>query len=330
MLTGGYETAILFHGIHHLRITSVCISLSNLLICNCLFVTVNHNSPNMARIRRKIRPLQSQRRPGTERNMKPRPQAERERAKYKLHNKVALITGGDSGIGRAIAILFAQEGADIALGYLSEKSDAKETKERIEHHNRKCLLLEGDISKEPVCARLVKNTIKKFGRIDILINNAAVQYEAKSIEDIRSKQMLNTFAVNIFSMFWLTKYAVPHMQKGSSIINTSSVTAYRGSPHMMDYAATKGAIVSFTRSLSVNLIDKGIRVNGVAPGPIWTPIIPASFAPDRVSTHGSDVPMERAGEPAEVAPSYLFLACDDSSFMSGQFLHPNGGEINNT
>jgi NAD(P)-dependent dehydrogenase (short-subunit alcohol dehydrogenase family) len=280
--------------------------------------------------KRKIRPPQHQRRPGHEAKMKPQPQAERRPKEFKLLDKVVLITGGDSGIGKAVSILFAQEGADVALAYLSEKGDALETKETIELYGRTCLLLEGDISKESVCKRLVKKAVKKFGRIDILINNAAIHNESKSIEDIETDQLLKTFSVNLFSMFWITKSALPHMKKGSSIINTSSVTAYRGSPHLIDYSSTKGAIVSFTRSLSENLIKKGIRVNGVAPGPIWTPLIPSSFDASRVAKHGSDVPMKRAGEPAEVAPSYLFLACEDSSYMTGQFLHPNGGEIINT
>lgn len=278
----------------------------------------------------KIRPPQSQRRPGKESKMKPQPKAERVQKVYKLQNRVAFITGGDSGIGKAVAILFAQEGADVALSYLNEEGDAQETKEIVESYGGKCLLLKGDISRESVCNRIIKNATKKFGRIDILINNAAIHYEAKSIEDISTDQLLKTFSVNLFSMFWITKYALPYMKKGSSIINTSSVTAYRGSPNLIDYSSTKGAIVSFTRSLSENLITKGIRVNGVAPGPIWTPLIPSSFNANRVAKHGSDVPMKRAGEPAEVAPCYLFLACDDSSYMTGQFLHPNGGEIINT
>lgn len=280
--------------------------------------------------KKKIRPRQKQRRPGKESKMKPQPQTERKPKAFKLFDKVVFITGGDSGIGKAVSILFAQEGADIALAYLNEKSDALDTKEKVEEYGRKCLLLEGDISKESVCKRLVNNAVKKFGRIDVLINNAAIHYEAKSIEEIGTDQLMKTFSVNLFSMFWITRNALPHMKKGSSIINTSSVTAYRGSPHLIDYASTKGAIVSFTRSLSENLITKGIRVNGVAPGPIWTPLIPSSFNANRVAKHGSDVPMKRAGEPAEVAPSYLFLASEDSSYMTGQFLHPNGGEIINT
>lgn len=262
--------------------------------------------------------------------MKPVPQSERPERRYKLKNKIAFITGGDSGIGRAVAILFAEEGADIALSYLSEHEDAAHTKEKVEESGRRCLLLSGDIGSEAVCKRILKSAIKKFGRIDILVNNAAIHFERKSITDITTDQLKKTFATNIFSMFWITQNALPAMKKGGVIINTSSVTAYRGSPHLIDYAATKGAIVAFTRSLSANLVKKGIRVNGVAPGPIWTPLIVSSFNADRVASHGSDVPMQRAGEPAEVAPSFLFLASDDSSYMTGQFLHPNGGEILNT
>lgn len=280
--------------------------------------------------KKRIRPSQTQARPGSEAKMKPSPKAHRPERPFKLENKVAFITGGDSCIGRAVAILFAEEGADVALSYLNEHEDAEKTKEKVEELGRRCLLLSGDIASEAVCRRIVKSAVKKLGHIDILVNNAAIHYERKSITDIDTPQLKKTFATNIFSMFWITQNALPAMKKGSVIINTSSVTAYRGSPHLIDYAATKGAIVAFTRSLSANLVKKGIRVNGVAPGPIWTPLIVSSFKPDRVASHGSDVPMERAGEPAEVAPSFLFLASDDSTYMTGQFLHPNGGEILNT
>lgn len=281
--------------------------------------------------KKNLRKPQQQPRPGIESRMKPVPVAEqKEHAGGKLKGKVALITGGDSGIGKAVAILFAKEGADVAISYLNEHSDAKDTKSTIENeHGRKCLLLPGDISKETTCKKIVAQTIKQFGKIDVLVNNAAIHYESKSITEIDTKQLEKTFATNIFSFFWVTKYAVPHMKKGSAIINSSSVTAYRGSATLIDYASTKGAIVAFTRSLSANLVEKGIRVNGVAPGPIWTPLIAASFKPQKVAKHGSDVPMKRAGEPAEVAPSYLFLACEDSAYITGQFLHPNGGEIVN-
>lgn len=262
--------------------------------------------------------------------MKPRPDVA---ANYpgagKLKGKVALITGADSGIGRAVAVLFAREGADIAVGYLNEHRDAKETMRLVNKQERECILLPGDLSKQATCKSLVSKTVKKFGRIDILINNAALHWETKEIEDISAEQLMRTFANNFYSYFWVTQAALPHMGEGSCIINTSSVTAYRGSPSLIDYASTKGAIVSFTRSLSGNLVKRKIRVNGVAPGPIWTPLIASTFKPEKVSTFGSDVPMERAGEPSEVAPAYLFLACDDSSYVTGQFLHPNGGEIIN-
>jgi NAD(P)-dependent dehydrogenase (short-subunit alcohol dehydrogenase family) len=280
--------------------------------------------------KKKINPPQTQKRPGSEEDMKPTPVSERPVRPNKLQHKVALITGGDSGIGRAVAILFAEEGADIALAYLNEHEDALKTRERVEENGRECILIDGDIANEATCRRIVKTAVKKYGRIDVLVNNAAIHYERKSITEITADQLRKTFATNIFSMFWITQNALPGMRKGSTIINTSSVTAYRGSPHLIDYASTKGAIVAFTRSLAANLVSKGIRVNGVAPGPIWTPLIASSFSADRVAKHGSDVPMKRAGEPAEVAPSFLFLACEDSSYMTGQFLHPNGGEILNT
>ena len=280
--------------------------------------------------KKKIHPPQTQRRPGREEKMTPRPISKRPVKPLKLQNKVALITGGDSGIGKAVAVLFAQEGADIALAYLNEHEDALKTKGIVEETGRRCLLIDADIAREANCKRIVKAVVKKYGRIDILVNNAAIHYEQKSIAGITRDQLMKTFAVNIFSMFWITQNALPIMRKGSVIINTSSVTAYRGSAHLIDYASTKGAIVAFTRSLAANLVGKGIRVNGVAPGPIWTPLITSSFSAGRVAKHGSDVPMERAGEPAEIAPSFLFLACQDSSYITGQFLHPNGGEILNT
>jgi Dehydrogenases with different specificities (related to short-chain alcohol dehydrogenases) len=279
-----------------------------------------------------LRPPQKQDKPGDEYRMMPRPVFDNPAVKGsgKLSNKIALITGGDSGIGRAVAVLFAKEGADIAIIYLSEDKDAEETKNVIEQYGRRCILIATDISKEKNCKNAVAKTIKEFGRIDILVNNAATQFESKSIEDISTEQLTKTFETNIFAMFWLVKAALPGMQKGSIIINTTSVTAYRGSAELMDYASTKGAIVSFTRSLAHSLIEKGIRVNAVAPGPIWTPLIVDTFEDaDKVAKHGSDAPMKRAGEPVEVAPSYLFLACDDSSYITGQVLHPNGGEIVN-
>ncbi len=275
---------------------------------------------------------QSQLRPGDENKMKPKPVFKNDESKGsgKLMNKISLVTGGDSGIGRAVAVLFAKEGADVAIVYLNEHEDAKETQHIIEQeHKKKCLLIAGDISKEKFCVAAVNKTVKEFGKIDVLVNNAAIHFESKKLEDISTKQLLTTFETNFFSMIWITKAALPHMHKGSTIINTTSVTAYRGSPTLMDYASTKGAIVSFTRSLSSNLVDRGIRVNAVAPGPIWTPLIVSSFAPKKAAEHGSDSPMKRAGEPVEVAPCYLFLASDDASYITGQVLHPNGGEIVN-
>jgi len=278
-----------------------------------------------------LRPPQKQDKPGEENRMIPKPIADKpsEQGSGKLTNKIAFITGGDSGIGRAVAILFAKEGADLALSYLNEDKDAEETKAGIEKYGRKCILLPGDISKESVCSKIVSKAIKQFGRIDILVNNAAVHWESKGLEEISTKQLVKTFETNIFSFFWITKAALPYMKKGSVIINTTSVTAYRGSAALIDYASTKAAIVGFTRSLAQNLIEKGIRVNAVAPGPIWTPLVVSTFDGEKVAKHGSDAPMKRAGEPVEVAPSFLFLACDDSSYITGQVLHPNGGEIVN-
>ena len=247
----------------------------------------------------------------------------------KLNKKIAVITGGDSGIGRAVAVLFAKEGADVAIIFLNEDGDAKKTKEVVESFNRSCLLIAADVSTERGCSGAIKKVIKEYGRIDIRVNNAAIHYESDSLENISTQQLLKTFQTNIFSIFWIPKDALHYMKKGSAIVNSTSVTAYRGSSELMDYASTKGAIVSFTRSLAQNLIKKGIRVNAVSPGPIWTPLIASSFKPAKVAQHGSDAPMGRAGEPVEVAPSYLFLASNDSSYITGQVIHPNGGEIIN-
>jgi NAD(P)-dependent dehydrogenase (short-subunit alcohol dehydrogenase family) len=279
-----------------------------------------------------VRKPQHQPRPGIEAKMDPSPKTEKSEinSSNKLLNKTAVITGGDSGIGKAVALLFAKEGADIAIIYLNEDVDANETKKLVEEkYGRSCLLVKGDISKEAFCKKAIQKIGGKFRKIDILVNNAALHYETKGLEEITTPHLLQTFATNIFSMFWITKEALQFMDKGGAIINTTSVTAYRGSAQLIDYASTKGAIVSFTRSLSANLVEKGIRVNAVAPGPIWTPLIAASFEGKKVSTFGSEVPMKRAGEPAEVAPCYLFLASDDGSYITGQVLHPNGGEIIN-
>jgi NAD(P)-dependent dehydrogenase (short-subunit alcohol dehydrogenase family) len=288
--------------------------------------------PQKVKPKKAQRPEQHQdRQPGLEYKMKPQPKADDPsyRGSGKLQGKVALITGGDSGIGRAVAIAFAKEGADVAIVYLDEHKDAEETRSLVEEQGQTCLLIPGDVGDEKFCQRAVRQTVQKLKRLDIVVNNAAVQYPQESLENISAKQLEKTFRTNIFSYFYIAKAALPHLVKGSTIINTTSVTAYRGSPHLLDYSSTKGAIVSFTRSLSQALVEKGIRVNGVAPGPIWTPLIPATFPADAVSKFGSDVPMARAGEPEEVAPSFVFLASDDSSYITGQVLHPNGGEIVN-
>jgi NAD(P)-dependent dehydrogenase (short-subunit alcohol dehydrogenase family) len=281
---------------------------------------------------RKLQPPQHQdEQPGREHKMKPRPRAEdeRHRGSGKLRNKVAIITGGDSGIGRAVAIAFAKEGADVAVVYLEEKKDATETKSLVEEQGRKCLLIAGDVGDEKFCQSAAEQTIKEFGKIDLVVNNAAEQHPQESIEKITAEQLERTFRTNIFSFFFMTKAAMKHLKKGAAIINTTSVTAYKGSAHLLDYSSTKGAITAFTRSLSQALADKGIRVNGVAPGPIWTPLIPSTFPAKEVEKFGSDVPLGRPGQPEEIAPSFVFLASDDSSYMTGQILHPNGGTVVN-
>jgi NAD(P)-dependent dehydrogenase (short-subunit alcohol dehydrogenase family) len=253
--------------------------------------------------KRKIFPAQHQKHPGMEYKMHPLPEFDSEYpGSNKLLNKIAVVTGGDSGIGRAVSVAFAKEGADVAILYLNEHTDAKETCKVItEKYGRDCLLIPCDVGNEKECKASVKKVIKTFGRIDILVNNAAVHYPADSLMDISTRQLNKTFAVNIFSMFWITKAALPYMKEESCIINSSSVTAYRGSSHLIDYSATKGAIVSFTRSLSASLVEKKIRVNGVAPGPIWTPLVPASFPASKVKTYGTDTPMKRPGQPADIA-----------------------------
>jgi NAD(P)-dependent dehydrogenase (short-subunit alcohol dehydrogenase family) len=281
---------------------------------------------------KKLQPPQHQRRqPGREHKMKPQPRAEDKthRGSSKLEGKVAIITGGDSGIGRAVAIAFAKEGANVSIVYLEERKDADETKRLVEKHGRKCLLIKGDIGQEEFCRKAVAQTVKEFGKLDILVNNAAEQHPQESIEKITEKQLEQTFRTNIFSFFFMAKAAMNHLKEGAVIINTTSVTAYKGSAHLLDYSSTKGAITSFTRSLSQALADKCIRVNGVAPGPVWTPLIPSTFPAKEVQTFGSDVPLGRAGQPEEIAPSYVFLASDDSSYMTGQVLHSNGGTIVN-
>lgn len=280
------------------------------------------------------RPPQSQsEQPGKQDPMRPQPRTIRDsyRGSGRLAGKVALVTGGDSGIGRSIAVMFAREGADVAIVYLNEQEDAAETKRLVERENQKCLTIKGDIGKPKFCTRAVERTVKTFDRLDVLVNNAAEQHPQEDLDNITETQLLATFRTNVFSMFYLVQAALPCLRQhaGSSIINTTSVTAYRGSPGLLDYSATKGAIVSFTRSLSQKLVADGIRVNAVAPGPIWTPLIPATFDKEKVSKFGSDAPMGRAGQPDECGACYVFLASDDSSYMTGQVLHPNGGEVIN-
>ncbi|PYJ26139.1 MAG: NAD(P)-dependent oxidoreductase, partial [Verrucomicrobia bacterium] len=271
------------------------------------------------------------RQPGREHKMKPRARAEGEkhRGSGKLGEKVAVISGGDSGSGRAVTTAFAKEGEDVAIVYLEEHKDANETRRLVEEEGRKCLLIAGDVGQEKFCRRAVEETLKEFGKINVLVNNAAEQHPQESIEKISEKQLERTFRTNIFSFFFMTKAAVKHLKKGAAIINTTSVTAYKGNPQLLDYSSTKGAIAAFTRSLSQALADKDIRVNGVAPGPVWTPLIPSSFPAEDVEEFGSDVPLGRPGQPEEIAPSFVFLASDDSSYMTGQILHPNGGTVVN-
>lgn len=282
---------------------------------------------------RPLRPRQSQPRlPGHESMMRPRPESDPPDGNgRKLTGKVALITGGDSGIGRAVALAFASQGADVCIGYYTEHDDARRTASDVEEAGRRCLMLPGDIRSPKVCRGLVDHAVDRFGRIDILVNNAAVQFPRKSIAQITPEQLLVTFEVNLFSMFYLSAAALPYLRRSrrGSIINTTSVTAYRGSAELVDYAATKGGIVAFTRSLSQQLASDNIRVNAVAPGPVWTPLIPASFDEEKVSTFGSDVPLGRAAEPRELAGAYVFLASDDASYITGQVIHVNGGEIVN-
>ncbi|WP_409509590.1 SDR family oxidoreductase [Bacillus spizizenii] len=284
----------------------------------------------MANQKKKTLPPQHQnQQPGFEYLMDPRPVFDKPKKVKKLEGKTAIITGGDSGIGRAVSVLFAKEGANVVIVYLNEHQDAEETKHYVEKEGVKCLLIAGDIGDEAFCNDVVMQASQAFPSIDILVNNAAEQHVQPSIEKITSHQLVRTFQTNIFSMFYLTKAVLPHLKKGSSIINTASITAYKGNKTLIDYSATKGAIVTFTRSLSQSLVQQGIRVNAVAPGPIWTPLIPASFAAKDVEVFGSDVPMERPGQPVEVAPSYLYLASDDSTYVTGQTIHVNGGTIVN-
>lgn len=274
-------------------------------------------------------PQHQEQQPGYEGEMTPKPQS---KAPYyqgsgKLNDKVAIITGGDSGIGRSVAVLFAREGADVAIGYLDEHEDAEATKKMVEAEGRRCLLVAGDVGNRSFCRQFIQKTIDEYGKLDILVNNAAVQFVQEKLEDISEEQLEKTFRTNIYSMFFMTQAALEHMKEGSAIINTTSVTAYEGNVTLIDYSSTKGAILAFTRALSQNLADRKIRVNAVAPGPIWTPLIPASFPPDKVEEFGKNTPLGRPGQPEEVAPCYVFLASEDASYITGQTLHPNGGRL---
>jgi NAD(P)-dependent dehydrogenase (short-subunit alcohol dehydrogenase family) len=270
--------------------------------------------------------------PGIEKDMRPLPETENPKYKgsNKLQGKNAIITGGDSGIGRSVSIAFAKEGANVAIIYLNESNDAEETKQLVEEEGGRCLLIAGDIGEESFCKKAVKQTVDELGGLDILVNNAAEQHPKESIMEIDTEQLEKTFRTNIFSMFHLTRAALPHLKPGSAIINSTSITAYQGHPKLLDYSSTKGAITTFTRSLASQLAEKGIRVNGVAPGPIWTPLIPSTFTAEEVSKFGQDTPMRRPGQPEEVAPAYVYLASNtDSSYVSGQILHVNGGKVVN-
>lgn len=267
--------------------------------------------------------------PGLEQQMKPRPLFDNPgyRGSGKLSGKVAIVTGGDSGIGRAVAVAFAKEGADLVIPFLWETADALETKQYIEKLGQRCLPLQIDLRRKTNCERVVRETIGSFGRLDVLVNNHAVQYQQPSIADITEEQLYQTFQTNIFPFFFLVQAALPHLERGSAIINTASVVAYQGHKTLIDYSATKGAIVTFTRSLALSLIDRGIRVNAVAPGPIWTPLIASTFTPKQIETFGTDTPIRRAGQPYELAPAYVYLASGDSAYVTGETVHVNGGAM---
>ncbi len=272
-------------------------------------------------------PEQNQKQPGEQNKMHPKPEIIREdyKGSEKLKAKTALITGGDSGIGRSVAIHFAREGADVAIVYLEEDEDAKETKKMVEKEGRRCVIISGDLKEEDFSREAVSKAIEEFGKLDIVVNNAAMQFPKEEVEEVSNEQFRKTFRNNLYPYFYIVKEALKHLKEDSVIINTTSVTSYRGSEHLLDYSSTKGAITSFTRSLSKMLVDRKIRVNGVAPGPIWTPLIPSTF--EDVSGFGKKVPMGRPGQPSEVGPAYVFLASKDSSYMTGQVIHINGGEI---
>jgi NAD(P)-dependent dehydrogenase (short-subunit alcohol dehydrogenase family) len=280
----------------------------------------------------KIPPQHQDLQPGIEAELTPQPKVIRHLYKgaNKLKDKVALITGGDSGIGRSVAVHFAREGADVAISYTDrEEVDAQKTKELVEAEGRRCLLLPGDIRQETYCQQIVDDTVNEYGKLNIVVNNAGLQLQHQTLESIPDEALLDTYETNIYSFFRVTKAAVPHLHEGDSIINTTSVTAYQGRADLLEYSSTKGAIMTFTRALSSNLIEKGIRVNAVAPGPIWTPLNPASVSAKEVAQFGQDVPMKRPGQPSEVGPAYVFLASEDASYITGQVLHPNGGTIIN-
>jgi NAD(P)-dependent dehydrogenase (short-subunit alcohol dehydrogenase family) len=276
-------------------------------------------------------PQTQERQPGVEQEMSPSPRSTmaRYRAEARLDGKVAIVSGGDSGIGRAVAVGFAKEGAHVAIAYLDEHDDAAETLRLVEQTGQRGITVPGDVGNSDFCREVARQAIQAFGRIDILVNNAAEQHVVEELEDLTDQQLERTFRTNIFSQFFLSRAVLPHLQSGAAIVNTTSVTAYQGSPALLDYASTKGAIVAFTRSLAKQLLPRGIRVNAVAPGPIWTPLIPASYDEEKTAKHGQNAPMGRAGQPDEVAPCYIFLASEDASYMTGQVMHPNGGTVVN-
>ncbi|QJD77380.1 SDR family oxidoreductase [Spirosoma rhododendri] len=270
--------------------------------------------------------------PGIEAELTPQPEVIKDNyvGSEKLKGKIALITGGDSGIGRAVAVHFAREGANVTIAYTErEEEDAQRTKELVEAEGQHCLLLAGNLRQPTFCEKIVADTVSRFGTLNILVNNASVQYQNKNLEDISDEELIETFETNIYAMFRVARAAVPHFHEGDCIINTTSVTAYQGRADLLDYSSTKGAIMTFTRALSSNLASKKIRVNGVAPGPIWTPLNPASVSAEEVAEFGQDVPMKRPGQPSEVAPIYVYLASEDATYVTGQMIHPNGGTIVN-
>lgn len=281
------------------------------------------------KIDEQVDPQEQSKQPGSEEQMDPEPIYDDKdyKGSGKLEGKVALITGGDSGIGRAVAVAYAKEGASVAIAYLDEHEDADATIKAIKAYGAKAAKFASDISDVENCNQLVVDVISEFGQLNILVNNAGKQFPQDDFLAISPDQLMETFSANIFSMFYLTQAALPHLEKGDSVINTSSITAYRGSPELIDYSSTKGAITSFTRSLSANLAEQGIRVNSVAPGPIWTPLIPATFSAEKVGEHGGDTPMERRGQPSELAPAYVYLASKDSTYVTGQAIHVNGGDF---